>query len=140
MSDTQSLIPHKKIGVGVIHNDFGRILIDKRLDSGEMAGWWEFPGGKVEPNETIENCIKREIEEELGIEVSVGERLTTIEHKYPKFQVTLFVHYCRYIGGTPETIECEEIRWVTLSEIDKYTFPEANYEIITLLKSSARQS
>ena len=138
MSDAPSLIPHKKIGVGVIRNSLGQILIDKRLDRGEMAGLWEFPGGKVEPNETVENCIKREIEEELGIEVSVGERLTTIEHKYPKFRVTLFVHYCRYIGGTPKTIECEEIRWVSVSEIDKYTFPEANYEIINLLKSSPR--
>ena len=138
MSDTQFVKPHKKIGVGIIRNHKRDILIDLRRAEGEMGGLWEFPGGKVEPNETIQDCIKREIKEELGIEVSVGECLTIIEHQYPQFKVTLFVHYCQYIEGIPQAIECEEVRWVNLSEIDKYTFPEANYEIIDLLHSNQK--
>jgi 8-oxo-dGTP diphosphatase len=129
--------PHQKIGVGIVLNDQGKVLIDRRLAKSEMGGLWEFPGGKIEPHETIEDCIKRELQEELGIEVSVGKPLTTIKHQYPKFQVTLFVHYCQYLQGIPQAIECEEVRWVNLEDLDKYAFPEANYEIISLLKSSA---
>ena len=126
---------HKKIGVGVILNQQGEILIDRRLDSGEMGGLWEFPGGKIEPTETAEECIRREVFEELGIIVTVGEQLKTIEHNYPKFVVTLFFHYCYYVSGNPQTIECSEFRWVKSSELHKYCFPEANYQIIDLLTS-----
>ena len=137
MSDKLSSIPHKLIGVGVIRDDLGNILIDRRLPKGEMAGFWEFPGGKIEPTETIEECIRREIQEELAIAVSVGSRIMTIDHDYAKFKVTLFVHDCQYLQGEPQAIECQEIRWVTIAELDRYNFPEANYQIIELLKTSA---
>ncbi len=136
MSGKLSSIPHKLIGVGVIRNDLGEILIDRRLSKGEMAGFWEFPGGKIEPTETIEECIRREIEEELAIAVSVGSRITTIDHDYVKFKVTLFVHECQYLAGEPQAIACQEIRWVTIAELDRYNFPAANYQIIESLKAS----
>ena len=139
MLDRQFAKSQKKIGVGIIRNNLGQILIDRRRSTGEMGGLWEFPGGKIEPGETIQDCIKREIKEEIGIEVLVKNCLTVIEHQYSQFQVTLFVHDCQYIKGTPQTIECDEIRWVNLSELDRYTFPEANYEIINLLKSAAEK-
>jgi mutator protein MutT len=135
MAETLSQLPHKKIGVAVIRNQQGQILIDRRRSTGEMASLWEFPGGKLEPNETVEECIKREILEELAIEIEVGDRLMTIDHIYSRFQVTLFVHNCQYVRGTPQPLECEEIRWVTPTEIDNYTFPAANQEIITTLQS-----
>ncbi len=135
MSVKSSSIPHKLIGVGVIRNHLGQILIDRRLPKGEMAGFWEFPGGKIEPTETIEECIRREIAEELAIAVSVGDRITTIEHEYAKFKVTLFVHDCQYIAGKAQAIECQEIRWVNIAELDQYNFPEANYQIIESLKT-----
>ncbi len=135
MSNNLSALPHKLIGVGVIRNDLGKILIDRRLPKGEMAGFWEFPGGKIESTETIEECIRREIAEELAIAVTVGDRITTIEHEYAKFKVTLFVHDCQYLAGEPQAIECQEIRWVTIAELDQYNFPEANYQIIDLLKT-----
>ncbi len=135
MSSQFSPLPHKLIGVGVIRNNLGEILIDRRLSKGEMAGFWEFPGGKIEPTESIEECIKREIAEELAIAVSVGARIATIEHEYAKFKVTLFVHECQYLSGEPQAIECQEIRWVTVAELDQYNFPEANYQIIDLLKT-----
>ena len=88
MIEIPSSLPHKKIGVGVIWNRHGEILIDRRLDRGEMAGLWEFPGGKIEPDETVEDCIRREIREELDIEIEVGERSLSIEHEYQSFKVT----------------------------------------------------
>ena len=131
-------LPQKKIGVGVILNDKGEILIDKRSPSGLMGGLWEFPGGKIEKNETVEECIRREILEELGIEIEVKEHLITIFHEYSEFSVTLIVHFCAYKGGEPKPIECEEIRWVTLAEIENFKFPAANTEIIKILKAKKK--
>lgn len=130
-----SPLPHKQIGVAVILNDRGQILIDRRRAGGSMGGLWEFPGGKIEPNETVTECIKREIREELGIEIEVGDFLISIEHIYAnKFSLSLIAHYCKHIAGEPQTIECEEIRWVTLAEIDGFAFPEANSQIIAALR------
>jgi mutator protein MutT len=125
---------HKRIGVAVISDNQGQILIDRRLPTGVMAGLWEFPGGKIEANETVVACISREIKEELGVEVMVGEHLITIDHDYQKFTVTLIVHHCQIIRGEPQPLECAEIRWVNLTQITDYTFPEANYQIIEALR------
>ena len=133
MSSTSSLV-HKQIGVAVINNDRGQILIDRRKQSGEMGGLWEFPGGKIEPGETIEECIEREIKEELDLKISVGDRLTTIVHTYETFNVTLYVHNCKYVSGTPTPLECDEIRWVEPTQMDRYQFPQANIQIINLLQ------
>ena len=127
-------LPNKRIGVAVIFNDEGLILIDRRPEGGLLGGLWEFPGGKIEPNETVEQCVEREILEEIGIAIAVGENLITIDHAYTHFRITLHVHLCRYVSGTPQTIECYEIRWVTLDEIDQFPFPKANSQIITALK------
>ena len=129
--------PHKIIGVGVIWNTQQQILIDRRRPGGAMGGLWEFPGGKLEPGETVEECIKREIWEELGIVIEVGKHLITIEHDYTHLRVTLTVHHCQHLQGVPQPIESEEIRWVTLDEIDRYTFPQANGQIIAALRMIA---
>ncbi|NJL40855.1 MAG: 8-oxo-dGTP diphosphatase MutT, partial [Leptolyngbyaceae cyanobacterium SM1_4_3] len=126
-----------KIGVAVIWDEQGKILIDRRRQEGLLGGLWEFPGGKIEPEETVEACIKREIQEELGIEVEVGDRLITIDHTYTHFHVTLNVHHCRHLSGDPQPLECDEIRWVTLAEIDQFPFPKANVQIIQALHSFA---
>jgi mutator protein MutT len=130
-----SNLPYKRIGVAVIWNQSRQILIDKRKVGGAMGGLWEFPGGKIEARETVADCIIREINEELGIEITVGEHLISIEHTYPTFQITLIVHNCQYIGGTPQPIESDEIRWVEVSELSQYEFPEANVAIINAIQS-----
>ncbi|NMG21223.1 8-oxo-dGTP diphosphatase MutT [Brasilonema bromeliae] len=134
MSET-AVLPHKIIGVAVIWNDQGQILIDRRRSEGLMGGFWEFPGGKVERSESIQECIRREISEELAIQIEVREHLITIDHTYTHLHVTLIVHHCRYVAGVPQPIECEEIRWVSLDELESYTFPEANSQIIAVLQS-----
>jgi len=127
-------IPHRIIGVGVIWNDREQILIDRRRPEGSLGGLWEFPGGKIEPGETVQACIKREIKEELGIEIAVGEHLMTVDYTYPHLQVTLNVHLCRHLAGEPKPIECDEVRWVSLDEIEQYSFPTANTQIIAAIK------
>jgi mutator protein MutT len=130
-----SNLPHKQIGVAVIWNQSGQILIDKRKVGGAMGGLWEFPGGKIEAGETVADCIIREINEELGIEITVGAHLISIDHTYPTFHITLIVHNCQHIGGTPQPIESDEIRWVEVSELNQYEFPEANIAIINAIES-----
>jgi mutator protein MutT len=128
-------LPHKRIGVAVIWNQAGQILIDRRKVGGTMGGLWEFPGGKIEPGETVEACIAREIQEELAIEIAVGARLISIEHTYPTFHLTLTVHHCQHISGVPQPIESEEIRWVNIDDLDNYQFPAANIAIINALRN-----
>ena len=125
---------HKQIGVAVITDRQGRILIDRRKNEGEMAGLWEFPGGKIEPGETVRECVKREIKEELDIEIVVGDRLTTITYAYKTFNVTLYVHECQHVGGEPRPLECQEIHWVEPANMNQYKFPQANTQIINLLQ------
>lgn len=136
MCKTTFPLPHKVIGVAVIKNLQEQILIDRRLPQGEFGGFWEFPGGKVEPGETTEECIRREIKEELGIEIEVGTHLITVEHTYSKVRVTLRVHCCRHLSGIPTPLECEEIRWVSIEEINQFSFPEANFQIIRALQQN----
>ncbi|MCU7241655.1 MAG: 8-oxo-dGTP diphosphatase MutT [Microcystis aeruginosa L111-01] len=131
--ETDSLAS-KQIGVAVIRDDRDLILIDRRLAKGLLGGFWEFPGGKIEGNETVQECIKREVLEEIGIEIAVDSHLITIDHTYSHFRVNLQVYNCRYLSGEARAIECEEIRWVTIQELDNYTFPAANQEIIRALK------
>jgi mutator protein MutT len=131
-------LPHKQIGVAVIWNQSGQILIDLRKIGGTMGGLWEFPGGKIEAGETVEECIRREIHEELAIEITVGEQLISIEHTYPSFQLTLIVHHCQHIIGMPQPIESDEIRWVEVGDLDKYQFPAANVEIIKAIKLGSK--
>ncbi len=124
----------KIIGVGVIWNDRKQILIDRRRSTGLFGGFWEFPGGKIEAGETVKDCIRREIQEELGIVIEVGDRLIEIAHNYDFLRLTLVVHHCYHTRGIPQPLECEEIRWVTIDELDKFSFPEANLQIIAALR------
>ncbi|MEC4806143.1 MAG: A/G-specific adenine glycosylase [Jaaginema sp. PMC 1079.18] len=137
MKEASNPLPHKKIGVAVIRDENGKILIDRRLEEGLLGGMWEFPGGKIEPGETVQDCIKREIKEEIGIDIAVEDHLITINHAYTHFKITLNVYFCRHLAGEPQTIECQEIRWVTLDEIDQYPFPKANTRIIEALREQA---
>lgn len=138
VTETRAPLPHKLIGVAVVWNDQKQILIDRRPQKGLLGGLWEFPGGKIEPGETVEECIRRELQEELAIDVEVGDRLITIDHTYTHFKVTLNVFHCRHVGGDPQPIECDEIRWVDVSELEQFPFPKANIQIIDALKKDRK--
>lgn len=142
-------IPDKKVGVAIIRDRKGQILIARRLPGGSMGGLWEFPGGKIEANETVIECIVREIQEELAVTVKVEDHLITIDHTYKDFHVTLIAHLCSIVntpGGVaaignkePIPIASSQIRWVKLSQMEEYNFPTANAEIITALKNFQQQ-
>ncbi|WP_218081267.1 8-oxo-dGTP diphosphatase MutT [Anthocerotibacter panamensis] len=121
-------LPHKSVVVGLIVRD-RKVLIDRRLDQGFLGGMWELPGGKVEPGETPEAAVAREIAEELNIQVAVGELLTVVEHPYPQFTLTLRCYRCDYRAGTPETRASQEIRWVCPKELTDFPFPPATVEL-----------
>ncbi len=128
-----------RVGVAIIWNsDRSKILIDKRLPKGEFGGFWEFPGGKLEENEDAIACIHREVREELGIEIEVYEHLITVEQNYgDHFSLNLIVHQAGYISGELQALECAEIKWVKLSELNQYELPPANSEIVEALLKNA---
>lgn len=125
-------VPHYHGAIGVIRHR-GRVLIDRRKPEGLLGGLWEFPGGKRERGETLEECLHREVREELGIEIADLRPLTVIRHAYSHFRVTLHVFECRLLRGRPRAIACAECRWVRPSELQRYAFPTANKRIIELL-------
>ena len=126
-------LPHQVIGIGVVINAAGEVLIDQRLEEGLLGGMWEFPGGKQEPGEAIEACVARELMEELGIVVSVGEALITVDHAYSHKKLQFVVHLCRWISGDPTPNASQQVRWVRPEQLKDYPFPAANARIIEAL-------
>jgi A/G-specific adenine glycosylase len=127
--------PHHHIGVGVISREDGWVLIQRRPTEGLLGGLWEFPGGKQEPQEPIEDTVKREIEEELGIDVEVGDSIAVVKHAYSHFKITLHAYHCRYLSGDPTPRAATHWRWVSLKQLDEYAFPRANRRVLDVLQS-----
>jgi A/G-specific adenine glycosylase len=127
-------VPHYQVTAGIIWRN-GRLLITRRPPKGLLGGLWEFPGGKQEPGEELENCLKREIREELGIAIEVGTRLTSVEHAYTHFRITLHAFECRYRGGHIRLIGADAYQWILPRELDGFALPAADHKIIALLKN-----
>ncbi|MGV7221025.1 MAG: A/G-specific adenine glycosylase [Nitrospinales bacterium] len=111
----------------------GKVYIQQRPNKGLMGGLWEFPGGKLEKNESQENCLLREINEELGVDIKIQEKLMTIKHSYTKFRVTLHVFNCRLPSGRINATCCEQWKWVKLKDLANFPFPAANVKIVDYL-------
>ena len=126
-------IPFQVIGVGVVLKDSGEVLIDQRLNEGLLGGLWEFPGGKQEPDEAITHTIRRELLEEMAIEVSVDDKLITVDHAYSHKKLRFEVYLCRWVSGDPQPLASQQVRWVKPSDLADYPFPAANARIITAL-------
>ena len=133
MKQSKKQLPFNVIGVGVIFNGHGDVLIDKRLDQGQLAGMWEFPGGKQEKDELIESTIAREIKEELDITIEILEKLIDFQHSYTHIKLRFKVYICQWIEGDPKPLASQEIKWVNPQELSKYAFPAANSKIIKAL-------
>ena len=133
MTDASKPLPFQVIGVGVVLNAAGEVLIDQRLEEGLLGGMWEFPGGKQEPGESIEACISRELQEELAIAVSVGQELITVDHAYSHKKLRFVVHCCDWVSGEPQPLASQQVRWVRPEELGNYAFPAANAKIIAAL-------
>ena len=133
VTETPKPLPHQVIGVGVVLNAAGEVLIDQRLEEGLLGGMWEFPGGKQEAGETIGACIDRELMEELGITVQVGEELITVDHAYSHKKLRFVVHLCTWVSGDPQPLASQQVRWVRPESLNNYPFPAANARIIAAL-------
>jgi A/G-specific adenine glycosylase len=125
-------VPHYHVAVGVVRKA-DKILIAKRKPSGLLGGLWEFPGGKVRPNESPEDTCKREIKEELNLAVDVKRHLTRVRHAYSHFKISMDVYDCRYRAGKVKLNGPDNYKWIALEEIEEYAFPRANHKFIPLL-------
>ena len=129
-----------RVAVAVIINQDKEVLIAKRSKDQHQGNKWEFPGGKVEANETSQEALHREIMEELGIDIQSSSEMISITHEYIEENpdnsktVILDVFDVRDWRGEPKGVEGQPIRWVTVSEIDDYEFPIANVEIVNIIK------
>jgi A/G-specific adenine glycosylase len=126
-------IPHKHVGAAVITDSRGHYLIAQRQEGELLGGLWEFPGGKQEPDETIEQCIAREIAEELGVSVRVGKHIVTVRHAFSHFTMDLHAYACRIEHGKPRAIQCAAVKWITKRQFGEYAFGRADQKIIAVL-------
>ena len=140
VTDAPRSLPFSVIGVGVVLNQAGEVLIDQRLNEGLLGGLWEFPGGKQEPGEAITDTIARELQEELAIEVEVNQELITVDHAYSHKKLRFIVHLCRWLSGEPQPLASQQVRWVKPEELGSFPFPAANARIIEALQEHLRRS
>ena len=126
-------VPHYDIAVGLVFDE-DRVLIQRRPDEGLLGGLWEFPGGKHEDGESMDETCRRELREELGIEVTVDDHFYTLSHAYSHFKITLYAFRCRIDAGTPTHHEEQPIQWVDVADLDDFAFPRANRRLIEELE------
>lgn len=125
-----------EVAAGLIRQN-GRYLIAKRKPGVHLAGLWEFPGGKREADETLEECLRRELLEELSIRIDVPIPFQIIRHNYPEKTVELHFFRCAIEEGQPTPMDCAEVKWVYPHELNSYQFPPADRPIIDALQHQA---
>ena len=113
----------------------GRIFATQR-GYGDWKDWWEFPGGKVEPGESPEDALKREIREELATEIEMDELFTTVEYDYTKFHLTMHCYLCTIVNGELSLLEHEDARWLAIDELDSVKWLPADKDVIEKLTTT----
>jgi len=127
--------PVIEVAAGLVFRG-GKVLITQRYPEAHLGGLWEFPGGKREATETFEQCLARELREELGIDVQVEEAIAGITHSYPEKTVQLKFFRCRWKANEPQALGCADFRWVGADEFQHYRFPAADVQLLDQLRSS----
>ena len=112
----------------------GLLLITRRRADKHLGGMWEFPGGKLEPNESLEGCLEREIQEELGIKIEVKTPLVVNDHHYDKGSIRLHAFGANLLEGEISLKDHDDYRWVSKTELDNYEFAPADIPVVNLLK------
>jgi 8-oxo-dGTP diphosphatase len=126
--------PQIEVAAAIIFKE-EQILISQRDEHSHLSGYWEFPGGRREQLETFEECLQREIREELNVDVEVQNLFEAVEHEYPDKVVSLRFYSCRYLGGEVKALGCRQFRWVLPRELPRYHFPPANLPVLQRLIS-----
>lgn len=111
-----------------------RLLITQRAAQSHLGGCWEFPGGKRERDETPEQCLVREIQEELGVTIAVGELFEDLSHVYPEKAVHLQFFICALVSGEPSPLDCAAVKWIAKAQLDAHQFPPADARLLDKLK------
>jgi mutator protein MutT len=124
-----------EVTAGLIRDEGGRYLITRRGAGSHLEGLWEFPGGKREVGETLEECLRRELTEELGGDFMVGERVETVTWQYPDKTIVLHFFRCRLAGGEIAPQERQAHAWVEPARLGDYAFPPADRELLSRLRS-----
>jgi A/G-specific adenine glycosylase len=130
-------LPHFDVTAAVLRRP-GRpeqFLIAQRPPEGMLGGLWEFPGGKRHEGESLHDCLRREMQEELAVEVEVGQPVAVVKHAYTHFRITLHAFECQLLGGEPQPIGVADWRWVTLNDLASYAFAVTDQKIILALKA-----
>ncbi len=122
-----------EVSAALIFRD-GKLLITRRHANSHLGGLWEFPGGKREAGESFEQCLIREIREELGVDIAVGELFEEISHDYPEKSVHLKFFICRLLSGEPQPLDCAGVKWVAKTELAGFEFPAADARLLQKLK------
>lgn len=130
--------PRIQVAAGLIQEGNG-YLITKRKAGVHLEGFWEFPGGKREPGESLEECLARELKEELDICITPPTPFHVITHDYPDKSVELHFFLCSIRGGSPQALDCDDWRWVSAEDLARYTFPPADQPVILLVQQYAKQ-
>ncbi len=129
-------VPHYTVTAAVMRRD-GKVLLAKRPSNGLLGGMWEFPGGKVEAGETLEACLAREIREELGVEIRVGEPFGTYKHAYTHFRITLHAFLCELTSGQPSPKQAAELAWVNPTDMRNYPMGKVDRQIAQKLAATS---
>ena len=124
-----------EVVAAIIHQG-GKILATQR-GYGDYKGWWEFPGGKMEPGETQEQAIRREIAEELNVQIHVERKVCTVEYDYPQFHLTMHCFWCSMAGGELVLREHESAQWLDRTQWDAVEWLPADVEVVKALKAEA---
>jgi len=124
-----------EVAAGLIFHQ-KRLLIAQRRWEDHQGGLWEFPGGKRMAHETFEDCLRRELMEELGVEVEVGELLGTVRHAYPERQVLLKFFRCGLKAGQPLPLGCHAVAWICADDLRQYSFPAADAVLLEQLRTT----
>tara|TARA_B110000438_G_scaffold300886_1_gene354359 strand:- start:14 stop:1069 length:1056 start_codon:yes stop_codon:yes gene_type:complete len=125
------VIPNYDVAVGMIWKD-NKILISKRKKKGLLGGLWELPGGKLEIGEKYEDCLNRELREELNISIKINKKIGIIKHKYSHFSINMIGYNCNLISGIPKPLASDLIKWIKIDEISKYPFPKSTLKLFLL--------
>ncbi len=123
-----------QVVAAIIHDAEGRIFATQR-GYGEWKDYWEFPGGKIEPGETPEEALRREIWEELVTRIAVERLVETVEWDYPRFHLTMHCYLCRVVSGRLELKEHEAARWLAPEELENVGWLPADWELVRKLKT-----
>jgi len=123
-----------EVSAALIFRDI-KLLITQRHAKSHLGGLWEFPGGKLEPGETFEQCLVREIHEELGIQISVGALFEEITHDYPEKSVRLKFFICELLSDEPQALGCAAFKWIDRQELGGYEFPAADARLLEKLSA-----